>query len=90
MLVGATTGFLISRRMKTSLGVQILSALGGSLILGVPYLLVTRKKDKNNKTVYIQTKDDKITVDPNLIENKPTPEQLNQVKQTLKMGGLIK
>jgi hypothetical protein len=85
MLVGATTGFLISRRLKKSLSIQVLSAVGGSLILGVPYLVITRNKGKKAKEVYIGTKNQ-----PTLAENQPTTDELNQLKQTLKIGGLIK
>jgi hypothetical protein len=44
MIAGAVGGFVIAKSMKTKTLVQIGATLGGSLLLGVPVLLITRKK----------------------------------------------
>jgi hypothetical protein len=44
MIAGAVGGFVIAKSMKTKTLVQIGATLGGSLLLGVPVLLMTRKK----------------------------------------------
>ena len=44
MIAGAVGGFVIAKSMKTKTLVQIGATVGGSLLLGVPVLLMTRKK----------------------------------------------
>ena len=49
MVSGAVGGFLISRKMKATKIIKILSTIGGSLILGLPVLLFTNKNYMNRK-----------------------------------------
>jgi hypothetical protein len=44
MVVGALGGFFLAKRYKTSLTMTILATIGGSLVLGVPAILLTKKK----------------------------------------------
>lgn len=92
MVAGAATGFLISRKMKARTVYQILSTVGASFAFGLPYLLATNKKSKERK--------EKIKVSGtalNLLnspvkatQTQPTAEELKNIQQTLKIGGLIK
>ena len=49
MVSGAVGGFLLSRKMKATKIIKILSTIGGSLILGLPILLFTNKNYMNRK-----------------------------------------
>ena len=44
MVVGALGGYFIARYMKAKTLSLVLSTVGGSLALGVPFILITRKK----------------------------------------------
>ena len=44
MIAGAAAGFAIAKSMKGKALVQVGATIGGSLLLGVPVLLMTRKK----------------------------------------------
>jgi len=50
MVVGALGGFFIARYMKAKTMGLVLSTIGGSLALGVPYILITRKKAVARRT----------------------------------------
>ena len=43
MVVGALGGFLIAKGMKTPILTTVLATVGGSLVLGVPAILLTKK-----------------------------------------------
>jgi len=49
MVVGALGGFLIAKSLKTKMLPLVLSAVGGSLVLGVPAILFTAKDAKTRK-----------------------------------------
>lgn len=44
MVVGALGGFFLAKKYKTSVIKTILATIGGSLVLGVPAILLTKKK----------------------------------------------
>jgi hypothetical protein len=44
MVVGALGGYFLAKRYKTSTTMTILATIGGSLVLGVPAILLTKKK----------------------------------------------
>jgi len=50
MVVGAVGGFFIARYMKAKTLGLVLSTIGGSVALGVPYILITRKKAVARRT----------------------------------------
>jgi len=49
MITGAIAGFLVSKKMKATKIIKVLSTIGGSLILGLPVLLFTNKNYMNRK-----------------------------------------
>lgn len=51
MIVGAAGGFLLTRKMKTTTLIKTVSTIGGSLLLGLPVLLITNKKYKERKQI---------------------------------------
>ena len=93
MVSGAVGGFLLSRKMKATKIIKILSTIGGSLILGLPVLLFTnknymnRKKEIKDKTdSSIKLINGKIVIQPK--EILPTGEK--GAKIWLVIGNLIK
>jgi len=93
MITGAIAGFLVSRKMKATKIIKVLSTIGGSLILGLPVLLFTNKnymnrkkeiKDKNDSGIKIVN--GKIVIQPK--EILPTGDR--GAKVWLVIGNLIK
>jgi hypothetical protein len=93
MITGAIAGFLVSRKMKATKIIKVLSTIGGSLILGLPVLLFTNKnymnrkkeiKDKNDTAIKIVN--GKIVIEPK--EILPTGDEYGKIQIIL--SNLIK
>jgi hypothetical protein len=85
MITGAIAGFLVSRKMKATKIIKVLSTIGGSLILGLPVLLFTNKnymnrkkeiKDKNDTAIKIVN--GKIVIEPK--EILPTGDEYGKIQ----------
>lgn len=93
MVSGAVAGFLLSRKMKATKIIKVVSTIGGSLILGLPVLLFTNKNYMNRKKE-IKDKTDsniklisgKLVIEPK--EILPTGDR--GAKVWLVIGNLIK
>ena len=71
MITGAAAGFLISLKMKQSTAIKVVSTIGGSLILGLPVLLLTNKKYKERRQQIRDKRDVSIKVTLGEVVIKP-------------------
>ena len=83
MVVGAVTGFVIAKSMKGKSLVKVGATIGGSLLLGVPVLLMTRKKallrnqkitDNENRIATLQNVNAAVNSIGSMISNKSIGE----------------
>lgn len=93
MVSGAVGGFLLSRKMKATKIIKILSTIGGSLILGLPVLLFTNKNYMNRKKEIKEKTDSSIKLINGKIVIQPKeilPTGDKGAKIWLVIGNLIK